>query len=144
MNTEATLRAFALIGLAAALGTVGVLAVRAGVIGGGNPAPALTATAAAQAVTTPTGSFAPAPDSSGSGSASGSLANSATGSSDAGAARTSPTSTTATKTYTVQNGDTFYSLARKFSTTIANIQKLNPGIDPQNLKPGVKITVPAS
>lgn len=38
---------------------------------------------------------------------------------------TKSTSTTTTNTYTVQNGDTLYSIARKFGTTVTDIQNKN-------------------
>lgn len=46
------------------------------------------------------------------------------------------------KTYVVQDGDSFYSIARKFNTSISEIQKLNPNVDPQNLTTGTKLNVP--
>ena len=140
MNTEATIaRVLAVIGLVAAITTVGMIARSSGVFGG-SPDQALTTTspAAVQTATTSTGSFS-ALNSSGSAGGSDTTASSTSNSSG-----NATTATTAGNTYVVQNGDTFYSLAHKFNTTIASIQKLNPGIDPQNLKPGVRITVPAS
>ena len=147
------MRAFAVIGLAAAVGTVGVLAVKSGVIGGG-PAPVTAATATvAQAATTSTAPFDALMEPSGStdssaGSSTDSSADSSTDSSaggaDAASTTATPTSAAAGNTYVIQSGDSFYSLARKFNTTIADIQTLNPGIDPQSLKPGVRITVPSS
>ncbi|MCL4309485.1 MAG: LysM domain-containing protein [Actinomycetota bacterium] len=141
MNTEATIaRVLAVIGLVAAIITVGMIARSSGVFGG-RPDLALTTTtspAAVQTATTSTGSFS-ALNSSGSAGGSDTTASSTSNSSG-----NATTATTAGNTYVVQNGDTFYSLAHKFNTTIASIQKLNPGIDPQNLKPGVRITVPAS
>lgn len=46
------------------------------------------------------------------------------------------------KTYVVQDGDSFYSIARKFNTSISEIQKLNPNVDPQNLTSGTRLNVP--
>lgn len=46
------------------------------------------------------------------------------------------------KTYVVQDGDSFYSIARKFNTSISDIQKLNPNVDPQNLTSGTRLNVP--
>lgn len=46
------------------------------------------------------------------------------------------------KTYVVQDGDSFYSIARKFNTSISEIQKLNPNVDPQNLTSGTRLTMP--
>lgn len=44
--------------------------------------------------------------------------------------------------HTVKAGDTFYALARKYGTTVADIEALNPGIDPKNLQIGSMICVP--
>ncbi|MBE0429179.1 MAG: LysM peptidoglycan-binding domain-containing protein [Thermoleophilia bacterium] len=46
------------------------------------------------------------------------------------------------KTYVIQDGDSFYSISSKFDTTIAEIQQLNPNLDPSNLTPGTRIIVP--
>lgn len=46
------------------------------------------------------------------------------------------------KTYEVQDGDSFFSISRKLNIDIAEITKLNPNLDPSNLKPGTKIAVP--
>lgn len=45
-------------------------------------------------------------------------------------------------TYSVRPGDTFYSIARKFYTTLNAVLTANPGIDPRNLKIGQKLVVP--
>jgi LysM repeat protein len=45
------------------------------------------------------------------------------------------------RTYTVQSGDTFGSIARRFGTTVASLEHLNPGIDPTALSVGEKIRV---
>jgi LysM repeat protein len=45
------------------------------------------------------------------------------------------------KTYTVQAGDTFESIATKTGTTVARLEQLNPGIDPTTLRVGEKIRV---
>ena len=44
--------------------------------------------------------------------------------------------------YNYQQGDTFWSLAQKFHTTVAAIQKANPTLDPYNLYPGLVICIP--
>ncbi|MDI3270652.1 MAG: LysM domain-containing protein, partial [Bacillota bacterium] len=44
--------------------------------------------------------------------------------------------------YTVQAGDTFYSLAQKYGTTVAAIQAANPGVDPSKLQIGQVICIP--
>jgi LysM repeat protein len=45
------------------------------------------------------------------------------------------------KTYTVQSGDTFESIATKTGTTVARLEQLNPGVDPTTLRVGEKIRV---
>jgi LysM repeat protein len=45
------------------------------------------------------------------------------------------------KTYTVQTGDTFGSIASKLGTTVAALEHLNPGLDPTALSVGEKIRV---
>ncbi|MGB3977749.1 MAG: LysM domain-containing protein, partial [Tepidanaerobacteraceae bacterium] len=39
-------------------------------------------------------------------------------------------------------GDTFYSLAKQYDTTIEVISKANPEVDPEFLKVGHKILIP--
>ena len=41
--------------------------------------------------------------------------------------------------YTVKQGDTLYSIARKHGITVADIQRLNPGIDANSLKIGTRL-----
>jgi len=45
------------------------------------------------------------------------------------------------RTYTVQSGDTFASIAAKEGTTVARLEHLNPGVDPTTLRVGQKIRV---
>jgi LysM repeat protein len=45
------------------------------------------------------------------------------------------------RTYTVQSGDTFASIAAKEGTTVARLEQLNPGVDPATLRIGEKIRV---
>lgn len=45
------------------------------------------------------------------------------------------------RTYTVQSGDTFGSIATKLGTTVIALEHLNPGIDPTTLSVGEKIRV---
>lgn len=45
------------------------------------------------------------------------------------------------KTYTVQPGDTFGSIAARLGTTAADLERLNPGVDPTTLRVGQKIRV---
>jgi len=42
---------------------------------------------------------------------------------------------------TVGTGDTFWSFAKQYNTTIDAIQKLNPGVDPTKLRMGQKIRI---
>ncbi|MDQ0268863.1 N-acetylmuramoyl-L-alanine amidase [Cytobacillus purgationiresistens] len=48
---------------------------------------------------------------------------------------------TSSKTYRIAKGDTFYSLAKKYNTTVSNLRKLNPGIDEKNLQIGQNVKV---
>ena len=45
----------------------------------------------------------------------------------------------APQAYVVQNGDTLTSIARKTGVSVARIQALNPGVDPQILVSGEKL-----
>lgn len=47
-----------------------------------------------------------------------------------------------TVTYTIKAGDTFFSLAQRFNTTIAAIIAANPDVDPENLEVGNIICMP--
>ncbi|PRX34702.1 LysM domain-containing protein [Orenia metallireducens] len=44
--------------------------------------------------------------------------------------------------YVVRRGDTFYTIARDFNTTVAELRRLNPGINPDRLREGQIICVP--
>ncbi|TDX53155.1 LysM peptidoglycan-binding domain-containing protein [Orenia marismortui] len=44
--------------------------------------------------------------------------------------------------YTVRRGDTLFSIARDFNTTVAELRRLNPRINPNRLRPGQVICVP--
>ena len=46
--------------------------------------------------------------------------------------------------YTIVAGDTLYSLARRYNTTVSAIQKANPGLDPRSLQVGRKICIPSA
>lgn len=48
---------------------------------------------------------------------------------------------TSSKTHKIAKGDTFYSLAKKYNTTVANLRKLNPGVDEKKLQVGQTIKV---
>jgi len=45
----------------------------------------------------------------------------------------------APKSYVVQSGDTLTSIVRKTGVSVAEIEALNPGVDPQILVPGEKL-----
>lgn len=45
----------------------------------------------------------------------------------------------APKSYVVQNGDTLTSIAARTGVSVARIQELNPGVDPQILVSGEKL-----
>jgi LysM repeat protein len=45
------------------------------------------------------------------------------------------------RTYTIQSGDTFASIAIKTGTTVARLEQLNPGVDPTALRVGETIRV---
>ncbi len=49
---------------------------------------------------------------------------------------------TGTRPYTIRSGDTFFSLAQRFNTTVEAIQAANPGVDPNNLQIGQVICIP--
>jgi LysM repeat protein len=59
----------------------------------------------------------------------------------AGAAKTGPV-VAGPDEYVIKSGDTFAKIARAQGTTLANIQAVNPGIDPAKLKVGQKIKLP--
>lgn len=44
--------------------------------------------------------------------------------------------------YLIKSGDTLYSLANKFDTTVSRILFANPGLEPNNLQVGKRITIP--
>lgn len=46
------------------------------------------------------------------------------------------------KTHKVKAGDSFYSIAQMYQTTVENIRAANPGVEEQNLQIGTIITVP--
>lgn len=46
--------------------------------------------------------------------------------------------------YTIRAGDTLYSLARRFNTSVDAIMRANPGIDPLNLQVGRIICIPVA
>ncbi|NLL81037.1 MAG: LysM peptidoglycan-binding domain-containing protein [Tissierellia bacterium] len=44
--------------------------------------------------------------------------------------------------YTVRPGDTLFSIAQRYNTTVGAILRINPGLDPNNLRVGMVICVP--
>jgi LysM repeat protein len=54
---------------------------------------------------------------------------------------TTTTATSAARYYTIQSGDTLGSVAVKEHTTVDDLLRLNPGIDPQALHVGQRIRV---
>ncbi|HAZ22143.1 MAG TPA: peptidoglycan-binding protein LysM, partial [Firmicutes bacterium] len=46
--------------------------------------------------------------------------------------------------YTIQAGDTYFSLAQRFNTTVAAITAANPGVNPNNLQIGQRICIPVA
>ena len=49
----------------------------------------------------------------------------------------------ATVKYEIQSGETLYSIARAYGVTVARLQELNPGLQPDYIMAGHKINVPA-
>jgi LysM repeat protein len=47
-----------------------------------------------------------------------------------------------TTPYIIRAGDTFFSLARRFNTTVQAIIAANPGVDPNRLQIGQRICIP--
>ena len=54
-----------------------------------------------------------------------------------------PTCPTGFTTYIIRAGDTFFSLAARFNTTVAILIQANPGVNPNALMIGQRICVPA-
>jgi serine-type D-Ala-D-Ala carboxypeptidase/endopeptidase (penicillin-binding protein 4) len=48
----------------------------------------------------------------------------------------------AARTYTVRAGDTLDRIARNNGTTVAALQRANPGVDPRRIRPGQRINLP--
>lgn len=54
---------------------------------------------------------------------------------------TTPQTPASTGKYTVAKGDTLYALAKKYGTTVANLQAMNPGLNPNALQVGASLNV---
>jgi serine-type D-Ala-D-Ala carboxypeptidase/endopeptidase (penicillin-binding protein 4) len=50
--------------------------------------------------------------------------------------------TAAARTYTIRSGDTLDAIARRHNTTVAALQRANPGLNPRRLIPGRSINLP--
>ncbi|WP_433959067.1 LysM peptidoglycan-binding domain-containing protein [Cytobacillus horneckiae] len=50
-------------------------------------------------------------------------------------------SNSSSKTHKIAKGDTFYSLVKKYNTTVANLRKINPGVDEKKLQVGQVINI---
>jgi LysM repeat protein len=46
------------------------------------------------------------------------------------------------RTYTIRSGDTLDAIARRNNTTVAALQRANPGLNPRRLRPGSAINLP--
>lgn len=66
----------------------------------------------------------------------------ATGGSSATPAGITPPTSGLPNTYTVQRGDWFYAIARKFGVTVAALQSANPNVDPTAIYPGQVLNIP--
>jgi LysM repeat protein len=51
-----------------------------------------------------------------------------------------PATGNAARTYQVRSGDTLFSIARQFSTTVAELKRLN-GLSNDSIRPGDRLTV---
>ena len=49
-----------------------------------------------------------------------------------------------TQPYIIRAGDTYYTLAQRFNTTVAAIMAANPGVNPNNLQIGQQICIPGA
>jgi LysM repeat protein len=43
--------------------------------------------------------------------------------------------------YVIQSGDTLEVIGRRFGRTVAELQRLNPGVDPRTLAPGSRLRI---
>jgi LysM repeat protein len=61
--------------------------------------------------------------------------------SDVGTTITTSTTVAGAQYYVIQSGDTLGSIAARYKTTVDELLRLNPGIDPSALHPGDRIRV---
>lgn len=119
------MRIMAVTGLVVGLLVSAYILFNSGIVGGSAPMPGMvepldSAAAPAPATTSTPGTAAETP----------------------AAATTTPTTTQPGNTYVVQSGDSFYTIARKYNTSIAQIQQMNPNLDTSNLSTGTSVNVP--
>jgi LysM repeat protein len=76
--------------------------------------------------------------------AAGAASGSTSGGTAASGASTGSATSGGTSTYTVQQGDTLGSIAKRFGTTVAQIQALNNITNPDMVSVGQKLTVPGA
>jgi LysM repeat protein len=71
----------------------------------------------------------------------GTAAHSTTGTAGTTTGGQTTTSTAAARYYTVEKGDTYGSIAAKENTTVADLEALNPDVNPTTLQVGQRIRV---
>lgn len=112
------MRSLAVIALAAAVLTAGIITINSGMFGGGaGKSAGANDTFDAGASTTSAGS-------------------------EAATETPSTTTPSSSRSHVVEAGDSFYTISRKYDTSIAAIQQLNPNLDPSNLTPGTRVAIP--
>ncbi|MDB4438140.1 LysM peptidoglycan-binding domain-containing protein [bacterium] len=50
--------------------------------------------------------------------------------------------TTSDRTHRIRSGDSYWSIARRYKTTVSALQEANPGVDPRRLSIGKTISIP--
>ncbi|MHB0866973.1 MAG: LysM peptidoglycan-binding domain-containing protein [Thermoleophilia bacterium] len=113
------MRSLAVVALAAAVLTVGIITINSGMFSrGSRTSTGVDDTIGAAASTTSVASEA--------------------------AAETPSSGTTpaGSRSHVVAAGDSFYTISRDYDTSIAAIQQLNPNLDPSNLTPGTRVAIP--
>lgn len=54
-----------------------------------------------------------------------------------------PATASGPQAYTIRSGDTFGAIAQRHNTTVAELQRLNPGVDARRIRPGQQVRVPS-